>query len=144
MNETEYLLTVVAEECAEIAQRAAKAARFGLEQIQDSPTENPDGLTNRVRIVAEYNDLIGTLQMLGLDVRNGDLQQAKKRKVRHYMTAGPTVADRGRLAGGEKRTGFLTRPAVDSADPDGTPGSGSPYDSRETPSEALRGEDPDL
>lgn len=106
MNRTEYLLTVVAEECAEVAQRAAKAARFGLDQIQVDPHENPDGLTNRERIVGEYNDLIGTLQMLGLDVQRPGLQQKKQAKVTHYLERGAAEGDRAVQAA---KTGRLPR-----------------------------------
>lgn len=97
MNRTEYLLTVVAEECAEIAQRAAKAARFGMDQVQNHPTENPDRLRNSTRITVEWNDLLAVLEMLDLAEPIPELIAAKKAKVEAYMTAGPAKADADRL-----------------------------------------------
>jgi hypothetical protein len=34
MNPTEHLLSCLAEECAEVAQRASKSLRFGLSEVQ--------------------------------------------------------------------------------------------------------------
>lgn len=96
MNRTEHLLTIAAEECAEIAQRCAKANRFGLEQIQqdadDKPEENPDRLTNKVRIRHEVADLLGVLDMLGIislsAIGDGTLRTggyAKQEKVKRYL-----------------------------------------------------------
>jgi len=59
MNRTEYLLWLLAEECAEVSQRASKAARFGLGEIQ---TDQP--LTNAERIVLEINDLYAVIELL--------------------------------------------------------------------------------
>lgn len=70
MNRLEHVLTTAAEECAEIAQRIAKANRFGLDQIQqdadDKPEENPNRLDNRNRIRQELGDLLGMLDMAGV------------------------------------------------------------------------------
>jgi NTP pyrophosphatase (non-canonical NTP hydrolase) len=52
MNKHEYLLTCLAEECNEVAQRISKALRFGLDEVQpDQP------LNNRERITEELHDL---------------------------------------------------------------------------------------
>lgn len=62
MTETEYLLTQLAEECAEVAQASCKALRFGLEDRNcDGP---PDGPTNRERIEAELIDVDAVVEML--------------------------------------------------------------------------------
>lgn len=62
MNRTEHLLTILAEECAEVAQRATKALRFGLEEIQPgSPFDNS------TRITHEYADLLAVVKMLQTD-----------------------------------------------------------------------------
>lgn len=59
MNRVEHLLWILAEECAEVAQRVSKAARFTLCEVQ------PDQqFTNAERIMHEYCDLLATLQML--------------------------------------------------------------------------------
>lgn len=59
MNRTEHLLFIAAEECAEVAQRLSKAARFGLTEIQPGQP-----LTNAERIVEEWTDLVGVMEML--------------------------------------------------------------------------------
>ena len=58
-SETNYLLDCLIEECAEVIQRATKAKRFGLLEIQP---EQP--LTNQERIVGELNDLVGAANLL--------------------------------------------------------------------------------
>lgn len=58
MNTSEHLLTVVAEECAEVAQRVSKALRFSLGEIQAGQS-----LTNAERIIQEYDDLRGAVLM---------------------------------------------------------------------------------
>jgi hypothetical protein len=59
MNRIEHLLTIVAEECAEVSQRCSKALRFGLEEIQPGQT-----LTNAARIYQEYADLRAAMELL--------------------------------------------------------------------------------
>lgn len=94
MTREEHLLTITGEECAELAQRIAKALRFGLEQIQqdadDHPHENPERLTNRERLMREYYDLRATLGMCGIDAWDtSDLarrcEREKVAKVERYL-----------------------------------------------------------
>lgn len=59
MTRTEHLLTILAEECAEVAQRTSKALRFGLGEIQPGQS-----LTNADRIFEEYIDLMAVYHML--------------------------------------------------------------------------------
>ncbi len=59
MTRTELLLTVLAEECVETAQRVSKAIRFTLEEIQ--PEQE---LTNAQRIVYEFNDIVAVMEVL--------------------------------------------------------------------------------
>ena len=59
MNTQEHLLTVVMEECAELAQRCSKALRFGMNEKQ--PEQR---YTNAERIKEEYIDLIGAIHTL--------------------------------------------------------------------------------
>lgn len=59
MTRTEHLLVILMEECAEVAQRASKAVRFGLAEIQPGQEK-----TNAQRLMDEVNDFIATYQML--------------------------------------------------------------------------------
>lgn len=59
MNKEQLLLGLLAEECAEIAQRASKASRFGLDEVQKGQDKN-----NRERLHEELNDLMGVVAML--------------------------------------------------------------------------------
>lgn len=52
MTRIEHILTIVSEECSEIAQHCSKAIRFGLLEVQPGQT-----LTNASRIYQEYVDL---------------------------------------------------------------------------------------
>lgn len=79
MNETEYLLTTLSEECAEVAQRACKAIRFGLTEIQPGQEEN-----NVRRMERELADLMAVADLLGLHVRDED-KAAKVEKLKKYM-----------------------------------------------------------
>lgn len=62
MNDREYVLSCLAEECAEVAQCVSKALRFGLREIQAGQS-----LTNAERIVEELADLISVAAMLEVD-----------------------------------------------------------------------------
>lgn len=88
MTKREYLLTKLAEECVEIAQRCHKAQIFGLHEKQKGQK-----LTNSQRIRGELNDLMGIALMC---VDEGILEQqslddyirerdAKIAKVKKYM-----------------------------------------------------------
>lgn len=58
MNIEQYLLISIAEECAEIAQRCAKALRFGIDEVQEGQPFN-----NAQRIAGEFNDLVGLINL---------------------------------------------------------------------------------
>lgn len=59
MTRQEHLLVLISEECAEVSQRACKALRFGLQEIQ------PDQeLTNYHRMMYEFADLLSVMDML--------------------------------------------------------------------------------
>lgn len=79
MNELEYLLFTLSEECDESGQRASKAARFGMSEIQPGQP-----LDNKRRLEIEVADIIGVARMLKLDIREEDIQ-AKIAKVTKYM-----------------------------------------------------------
>lgn len=59
MKKTEHLLIILAEECAEVAQRCSKALRFGLDEVQPGQEK-----TNGQRIADEMADLSAAWQML--------------------------------------------------------------------------------
>ena len=87
MNRQEHLLTIIAEECAEVAQRASKASRFGLDEIQ--PGQEYD---NRERILYEFIDLCGALELLnegciieGMIADQRPRINAKKAKIEKFL-----------------------------------------------------------
>lgn len=61
MNRNQFILMKLAEECAEVAQRAIKSMQFGAEEVQkNSPSENKAAetfLTNKSRLSDELTDL---------------------------------------------------------------------------------------
>ena len=59
MNRTEHLLTILAEECAEVSQRVSKALRFGLDEVY-----RDNGADNARMISYEMADLMGAYQVL--------------------------------------------------------------------------------
>lgn len=85
MNRTEHLLSCLAEECAEVAQRVSKALRFGLDEVQPGQP-----LTNAQRIGQEFADLLAVVEMLedeGAMDRPTDTHaiERKKAKVLAFM-----------------------------------------------------------
>lgn len=82
MTEREHLLTILAEECAEVAQRASKALRFGDDEIQPGQQ-----LTNLERIIDEVIDVVAVLSMLGIETYEFSITGVlrKKAKVRKYL-----------------------------------------------------------
>ena len=59
MNRQEFLLTIMAEECVEVAQRISKALRFGLDEVQPGQE-----FKNSERILGEMMDLLAVAQMI--------------------------------------------------------------------------------
>ena len=80
MNRTEHLLFTLAEECAKVAQRLSKAARFGMHEVQPGQL-----LTNRERILSELNDLWAVVEMLDLATVDRAAIAKKKDKVQMFM-----------------------------------------------------------
>lgn len=77
-------MSCLIEECAEVIQRATKAQRFGLREVQ--PEQE---LTNEERLAAELADLTGVLELLwdeGLKLTGEEEAiAAKKAKVKKFM-----------------------------------------------------------
>lgn len=84
MNRKEYLLVVLAEECAEVIKNTSKALRFGLDDFGPNKKE-----TNSQQITNELADVIGIMEMLideGLILPPEQLAVSdKKRKVEEYI-----------------------------------------------------------
>jgi CRISPR/Cas system-associated endonuclease Cas3-HD len=85
MTKPETLLTIIAEECAETAQRASKCIRFTLDEVQ--PEQE---LTNAQRLVYEFNDIVAVMELLqeqGLidKVIDREAIDKKKLKVAKYL-----------------------------------------------------------
>jgi hypothetical protein len=85
MTRTEHLLWLLAEECAEVAQRASKAARFGLSEIEPGQT-----LPNSQRIMYELCDLFAVVDLLGEEGSiagspDSELVAAKRAKVEKFL-----------------------------------------------------------
>lgn len=88
MTKTEYLLTCLAEEAAEVAQRCHKAQRFGVLEIEPGTSQS-----NVARLVGEINDLWGVVELLQEaqvltddHILSQELIDAKKARVRKYMS----------------------------------------------------------
>lgn len=80
MTRTEHLLFILTEECAEVAQRASKAARFGMAEIepeQDAP--------NHERITRELADLLAVAEMLGIRWPGRGAIEGKKDRVEMFL-----------------------------------------------------------
>jgi len=85
MQRKELLLVILMEECDETSQRASKAIRFGLNEIQP---EQPQ--TNAQRLIYEFNDIVGVMEFLqeeGLieKVIDREAIEKKKAKLKKYL-----------------------------------------------------------
>ena len=82
MDRNDHLLFIVAEECAEVAQRASKCARFGMKEVQDGQS-----LNNTERLILEFNDLMAAMHMLLPEemLLHGDKIASKKNKIEKYF-----------------------------------------------------------
>lgn len=82
LTRTEYLLTLLSEESAEIIQRATKAQRFGLSEVQPGQDES-----NHLRLRNEVLDLFVVIEMLraeGVELynnrSNADIAYMKRKR----------------------------------------------------------------
>ncbi len=85
MNKIDYLLTCLAEECAEATQRVTKALRFGLFEVQEGQP-----LNNMARLSGELTDVVALIELLNeegvyLPVYTQENIDAKKERVEKYM-----------------------------------------------------------
>lgn len=83
MTKEQYLLLLLMEECTEVSQRASKAIRFGLNEVQKG-----QDYSNSYRIMHEMADLVAVYQMLAeedvLPHVSSDLIDVKKEKIEKY------------------------------------------------------------
>jgi hypothetical protein len=96
MTREQMLLTLLMEECNEVAQRASKCIRFGLDEVE--PTEVPRQ-DNAERLVYEFNDLLAVISILEAEghitqSERPDLIRLKKEKVEKWLKYS---IERGRL-----------------------------------------------
>ena len=61
MDYEQYLLGKLAEECAEVGQRALKTAQFGMDEVQPG-----QALDNAERLHAELDDLMAIVELLNV------------------------------------------------------------------------------
>lgn len=85
MTKQEHLLVILAEECAEVSQRATKALRFGLTDTRGSEPNQP--YTNQERLFMEINDLLAILDLLFEDIEYSSevMKNHKKQKIEKYL-----------------------------------------------------------
>lgn len=80
MNRKEHLLSCLAEECNEVAQRVSKALRFGLQEIEPGQHQ-----TNAQRIMQEFGDVLAVIELLeeeGALERTTDTHAIDRKKAR--------------------------------------------------------------
>lgn len=85
MTRTQLLLVLLMEECGETAQRASKAIRFRLDEIQPDQT-----LNNSERIIYEFNDIVAVMELLKEEghintVIDREAIEKKKEKIKKYI-----------------------------------------------------------
>lgn len=85
MTRQEHLLVITMEECDETSQRASKALRFGLEEVQKG-----QDLNNAMRLIQEFNDLYAMMIMLYQEgmiphVLDNSLIEKKKENVEKWL-----------------------------------------------------------
>ena len=76
MTDEQHYLVILAEECAEVAQCAIKAVRFGFDGVKPGQE-----LTNKQRLENELGDLLCMVEMLNLTPHDC----GKKSAVEKYM-----------------------------------------------------------
>ena len=122
MNTKEHKLTIMAEECNEVAHRISKILRFGHAEIQRG-----QGRTNMERLEEEFVQLLATAELVGeefgVDLLAGSAEQRqrvdnKKAAVARYMAYSKTC---GCLSDEIITTGERPPPRLHFLDPDFRP-----------------------
>lgn len=100
MSNQQFLLTKLSEECNEIGQMASKCQQFGLDEVYSG---DGNTATNRERLHAEINDLLGVIDMLNVEEAFGFnpdpiahlYKRAKIAKYRRYSVGLGFVEEKG-------------------------------------------------
>lgn len=87
MKLEEYVLWLLAEECAEVAQRCAKSARFGPHESQLGHADNVTRLSDEVWDLLTVLDIASDLGLvdMGTEAEKADRLQAKRLKIARFM-----------------------------------------------------------
>ncbi|MEM6746788.1 MAG: hypothetical protein AAF608_05160 [Pseudomonadota bacterium] len=93
ISREKFLLALLAEEAAEVAQATIKAIRFGLQEVKEGTTT-----TNAQRLNGELQDLMGILTMLNdetsLDYHTDlDAVLAKRERVEKYYAYSKSIGE---------------------------------------------------
>ena len=93
ISRQKFLLALLAEEAAEVAQAAIKAIRFGLEEVKEGTNT-----TNAERLRGELHDLMGILVMLNDETTlaySDDLDaiHAKRERVEKYYAYSKSIGE---------------------------------------------------
>lgn len=87
MNRAEHLLTCLAEESAEIAQRTTKALRFGLREVQPGqPLTNDDRLCDELRDLIAVAHILHSEGIIGWFMPDAGEVHAKLAKIERFMS----------------------------------------------------------
>ena len=94
MKRLEHLLFILAEECAEVAHCASKAARFGPDEVEPGQEH-----TNMARIYQKFNDVCAVWRLLALEHKmplgfNFDAIIAKQYEIQKYLSHSTLAAAR--------------------------------------------------
>lgn len=86
MNRQEHLLSCLAEECAEVAQRVSKALRFGLGEVQPGqPLRNSDRIEEELRDLFAVASILAAEGVIGWCLPEQSEVSRKAEKIERFM-----------------------------------------------------------
>mgnify|MGYP000218128428 CR=1 FL=1 len=114
MDEEQYILNRLDEECKEVGHECSKAMNFGLDSFNP---DDPYKITNRTKITNELNDIMGVVEIM-IDLKIIDEDWFDEMKVAHkkakVLKLSQVSIDRGRLDTGSFECGESNSPSVSS------------------------------